>query len=141
MDTITNTIYLTTICNFGKLIHFKVLWEVKATFSKSPPRAPVGSGFCTDPHPWKCQKFSEGRICKELLWLVLCPSCKLGFGILLAWRKFTRNEELYAPLQLVMTPIESAFIVCKPIENIRVWFGYHEITFSSVWNLVYVLYF
>ena len=28
--------------------------------NQSPPKALLGSGFYTDPPPWKCAKFSEG---------------------------------------------------------------------------------
>ena len=40
-DTITNTTYLTTNCNFEWLIHFNVLRMVKATFSKSSGAARI----------------------------------------------------------------------------------------------------
>ena len=41
-------------------MHLKLLWKVKSTFLKSPPQAPLGFGFCTDP-PLKMPKiFGRG---------------------------------------------------------------------------------
>ena len=60
MDTITKIVTL------NKVASFTVIWKVKSTFLKSPPQAPLGSGFCTDPPPLKMSKiFGRGGICKE----------------------------------------------------------------------------
>ena len=53
-------------------------------------------------------------------------------------RKFTRNEEFIAKLQLVMIPIGITLTVWKLIENIMVWFGHHEINFGAY--LIYWIY-
>ena len=66
---------------------------------------------------------------RMILWFcVHLANC--GFGIFLVWSKSAKNEELFAPPQLVMTPIGSAFMLWNHIENIIVWFGYYEITFQ-----------
>ena len=53
-----------------------------------------------------------------------------GFGILLVWSKFTRNDEFFAQFELVMTPIGSVFTVWKHFENVTVWFACYQMTFQ-----------
>ena len=110
----------------------------KNTFSRFLPTYYVAKSFY-GLYIWKFSikvrptKTSTGCVSpfarRMILWFcVHLANC--GFSVFLVWRKFTRNEELFAPLQLVMTPIGSAFIVWNHMENIIVWFGYHEITFQ-----------
>ena len=39
---------------------FTVIWKAKLSLLKSPPQAPLGSGFCTDPPLENIKNFGKG---------------------------------------------------------------------------------